>query len=89
MALVATGQLAFTLYVLHVFAIRVPLEHGFLRDSSLELGIFYSIAFYVASIAFALWWRRRWPHGPIEGLMRQFIARERPADWHTAGLRRR
>ena len=89
MALVATGQLAFTLYVLHVFAIRVPLEHGFLLDSSLELGIFYSIAFYVASIAFALWWRRRWPHGPIEGLMRQFIARERPADWHTAGLRRR
>lgn len=77
LALVATGQLAFTIYVLHVVAILVPLEHGLLRGEPLELALAYAMACYGAAIAFALWWRRRWRHGPLEGLLRQVTTRER------------
>jgi uncharacterized protein len=77
LALVATGQLAFTLYVAHVVAILIPLAHGLSLGVPIEIAWSYALAFYVAAIAFAVWWRRRWPLGPIEGLMRQVIGRER------------
>lgn len=77
LALVATGQLAFTIYVIHVVAILVPLAHGFLRGQPIELAFAYAVACYGVAIAFALWWRRRWQHGPLEGLMRQITTRER------------
>lgn len=77
LALVATGQLAFTLYVIHVVAILVPLEHGLLRGQPIELAFAYAAACYLAAVAFAFWWRRRWRHGPLEGLMRQVTTRER------------
>jgi uncharacterized protein len=77
LALVATGQLAFTIYVIHVIAILVPLEHGFLRRQPIELAFAYAVACYAAMVAFAFWWRRRWHHGPLEGLMRQITTRER------------
>jgi uncharacterized protein len=77
LALVATGQLAFTLYVIHVVAILVPLEHGILRGQPIELAFAYAVVSYGAAIAFAFWWRRRWQHGPLEGLIRQITARER------------
>lgn len=77
LALVATGQLAFTIYVIHVVAILVPLEHGVLRDQPIEVAFAYAVMCYGAAIAFAFWWRRRWQHGPLEGLMRQITTRER------------
>lgn len=87
LALVATGQLAFTIYVIHVVAILVPLEHGLLRGQPIELAFAYAVACYVAAIAFAFWWRRRWRHGPLEGLMRQITARERSSVARGACLR--
>jgi uncharacterized protein len=87
LALVATGQLAFTIYVIHVVAILVPLEHGLLRGQPIELAFAYAVACYVAAIAFAFWWRRRWRHGPLEGLMRQITARERSSAAPGAHLR--
>lgn len=87
LALVATGQLAFTLYVGHVVAILVPLDHGLLRGMPLQVAFVYGIVFYAVSIAFAVWWRRRWEYGPLEGLMRQVTGRERPGPWGGARLR--
>jgi len=77
MALVATGQLTFSIYVAHVIAILVPLQHGFLRGRPIELTLAFALLFYVVAIAFAVWWRRRWQHGPLEGLLRQVTSRER------------
>jgi uncharacterized membrane protein YeiB len=83
-ALAATGQLTLTLYVGHVLVIVLPLEHGLQRGLPIEIAFAYAVVVYVAAIAFALWWRRRWQHGPLEGLLRQVLARERPAP--SAGL---
>lgn len=77
LALVATGQLAFTIYVIHVVAILVPLEHGVLREQPVEVAVAYAMTCYAAAIALSLWWRRRWRYGPLEGLMRQITTRER------------
>src|SRR5688572_21996145 len=76
-ALVATGQLAFTLYVAHAVAILVPIQHGLVRDQPIELPFAIALLFYALAIAFALWWRRRFTQGPIEGLMRQVTRRDR------------
>lgn len=88
-ALIATGQLALSLYVGHVIAILVPVEHGLLRGAPLVLAYAYGLAFYAFAIAFALWWRRRWEYGPLEGLIRQVTGRERPAPWGGTRLRGR
>lgn len=88
-ACIAAGQLSFTIYVGHVVAILVPLEHGFLRGMPIEIALVFAVAMYAGSIAFALWWRRRWPHGPVEGLMRQVTERDRPGPHRDAPLRAR
>jgi len=77
LALVAAGQLSITIYVIHVVAILVPLQHGVLRGQRIELAFVYAAVCYGAAIAFAFWWRRHWRHGPLEGLMRQITMRER------------
>jgi uncharacterized protein len=76
-ALVATGQLAFSIYVAHVVAILVPLTHGLLQGLRIELALAYSLVVYVVAITFATWWRRRWELGPLEGLLRQVTERDR------------
>lgn len=80
-ALTATGQLAFTLYVAHVIAIVVPVQHGYLVDGSLFLSVGYSAAFCAAAVAVSVWWRKRMPYGPLEGLIRQITGRTSPAPW--------
>ena len=87
LALVATGQLAITIYVIHVVAILVPLAHGFLRGQRIELALAYAVACYGAMMAFAFWWRRRWYRGPLEALMRQITTRERASFGDDARLR--
>ena len=64
----AGGQLALTLYIAHVPAILVPLAHGWAPDQLPHL-VGYSIAFYTTGLAAALWWRRRFERGPLEGLL--------------------
>jgi uncharacterized membrane protein YeiB len=80
-ALVATGQLAFTLYIAHAIAIVIPLQHGLLAGGSLELSVAYSLAFYLGAVALSWWWRRRFPQGPLEALIRQITGRTSPAPW--------
>ena len=67
-ALQAAGQLALTLYILHVPAVLVPLAHGWMPETLLGV-LSYATAYYAACIAAALWWRRRYPKGPFEGLL--------------------
>ena len=62
------GQLVLTLYILHVPAVLVPLAHGWMPETLLGV-LSYAAAFYAAGIAGALWWRRRYPKGPFEGLL--------------------
>jgi len=85
--LMATGQLAFTLYVVHAIAILIPLQHGLLSDQPVEVTVLYGLAFYAVAMAGAVWWRRRWPYGPIEGLVRQVTQRVDPAPWGGSTLR--
>lgn len=80
-ALTATGQLAFTQYILHAIFILIPLEHGLFEDASLFTSIAYSFAFYAVAVAISLWWRRRYPVGPLETLIRQITGRSSTAPW--------
>jgi uncharacterized protein len=72
--LVATGQLALTLYVAHVVIGIVPLEAlGFLEGRrSVTFSVGWASAFCTGAILFADLWRRRFARGPLEMLMRWF-----------------
>lgn len=80
-ALAATGQLAFTLYIAHAIVIVIPQMHGLFEQPTLAISLFYSFAFYLAAIAASVWWRRRFAQGPLEGLIRQITSRTTPAPW--------
>lgn len=86
-ALTATGQLAFTLYLAHTITIVLLEEHGLLAESSTVASVLVSAIFSAAATAGALWWRRRWRHGPLEALIRQTTDRVDPAPWGGATLR--
>lgn len=88
-ALVATGQLAFTLYIAHVIAVLLPMQHGWLVGVGIEVAFAYGLAFFAAAVAFALWWRRRWEYGPFEGVIRQVTGRDRLEPWGGTQLRGR
>jgi uncharacterized membrane protein YeiB len=70
-ALVATGQLALTLYVAHVVIGMGILEAlGRLENQTLWFSLLASALFFTASVIFAFSWRSRFDCGPIEMLMR-------------------
>ncbi len=81
LALTVTGQLAFTLYILHAVAILIPLQHELLYGASLRIVYAYALAFYVVGIALSIWWRNRWEYGPLEGLIRQVAGRSARTPW--------
>lgn len=71
-ALVATGQLALTLYVAHVvLGMGALLLLGRLEGQTLPFALGAAGVFTVAAVAFAAWWRGRWDRGPLEILMRR------------------
>ena len=80
-ALMATGQLAFTLYILHVIAILIPIQHGWLSHAPLAEAIGYAMAFYAVAVPLSLWWRRRFSYGPLELFIRQVTGRVTPGPW--------
>lgn len=70
--LVATGQLALTLYVAHVVIGLGTLDAlGRLYDQSLPFAAMAMIVFCVAGVVFATLWRRRFGRGPLESIMRR------------------
>jgi len=80
-ALTATGQLAFTHYILHALIIVILLQHGLFEDASLYESIASAFAFYVPAVFLSLWWRRRYAYGPLETVIRQITGRTSPAPW--------
>jgi uncharacterized membrane protein YeiB len=79
LALTATGQLALSLYVAHEVGILIPLEHDLLWGAPAELILAWGLTFFAASVAGALWWRRRNRQGPLEAVLRQISNRSQPA----------
>lgn len=71
--LVATGQLALTLYVAHVVFGLAPLEElGLLEGRRpVAFSVMWAGVFCVIAVAFASVWRRRFRRGPLEALMRR------------------
>jgi uncharacterized protein len=72
----ATGQLAMTLYVAHVVFGIVPLEmSGVLNGRRNVLtSTVCGLAFCIAAVLFSWAWRRKYPRGPLELLMRKLTA---------------
>lgn len=72
--LVSTGQLAMTIYVLHVLVGMGILDaFGLLANQSLGWAVITSSVFSVLAIAFSYLWRRRFSKGPLEALMHRII----------------
>jgi len=70
-ALVATGQMALTLYIAHILLGMGLIEAlGWLDGGrSLSLTLLYALGFYAAAIVVAVSWRRRFQRGPCEALV--------------------
>ena len=69
--LVATGQLALTIYVAHVVLGMGLLDvSGRLSDQTLVFAVSSAVVYIVISIAFATLWRHRFDRGPLEMAMR-------------------
>ena len=71
--LIATGQLALSLYVGHVLIGMGTLEAlGKLGNQSLPFSLLASLIFCAGGVLFASLWRRRFERGPVEALMRRW-----------------
>lgn len=70
--LIATGQLALTLYAAHIIIGMGILEGmGRLEHQSLRFAVGSAVTFSVLAIIFSTLWRRYFRHGPLEWVMRQ------------------
>jgi uncharacterized membrane protein YeiB len=71
-ALVATGQLAFTWYVGHIFlGLGVVIALGLTEDRPPAMGVGAGLGFFTAAAAVSLLWRRWFRYGPLEWVMRR------------------
>ena len=70
--LIATGQLALTLYLGHVLIGMGSMEAlGLIESQTAQFSVYYSIGFSILAVAFAHFWRVRYPRGPLEAVMRR------------------
>lgn len=68
---VATGQLALTLYVAHVILGMGFLELlGRLENQSIQFALCAALVFWLLAMLFAHYWRKRFQRGPLEWVMR-------------------
>ena len=71
-ALVATGQLAFTWYVGHIFiGLGTVIALGWIETRPLAAGVGTGVGFFVLAAGISLAWRRWFRYGPLEWLMRK------------------
>lgn len=72
-ALSATGRMVMTHYVLHLIIGLIPLM---IASATVNTGpyfiLIYSIAYFLFTLAVTTLWNQKFPHGPLEGLMRRF-----------------
>lgn len=72
MPFVYTGQLALTFYLAHVMLGMGLLESlGMLENQSLAFSLVCALLFCVFAVVFASYWRKFYPLGPLEGLLRR------------------
>ena len=65
--LIATGQLALTLYVAHLVIDRGMLEVlEVLEHKTLPLAMGSAVIFCICAVVFAHFWRKRYERGPLE-----------------------
>jgi uncharacterized membrane protein YeiB len=70
--MVATGQLAFTLYIAHVVLGMGVLEaYGLQELRSLPLALGSALVFCALAVLFSYAWRKRYEKGPLEWVMRK------------------
>ncbi len=70
--MVATGQLAFTLYIAHVVVGMGALEAlGRLEHQSLPFALGSAAVFCAVAVLFSHAWRKRYERGPLEWIMRK------------------
>jgi uncharacterized protein len=70
-SLVATGQMAFTWYVVHIAVLGLFFAFGWDQRTNLGAALAAGLGFFVICIAVSVLWKRRRKHGPMEWLMRK------------------
>jgi uncharacterized membrane protein YeiB len=71
-ALVATGQMAFTWYVVHILlGLGSIVAMGWDKANSTPAGLASGLAFFTLAVAASLVWKRHARHGPLEAMMRK------------------
>ncbi len=65
------GQMTLTLYVAHILVFNLVVDWlGWIEPAGLGVALGFSMGFWVAGIAAATWWSRRFGRGPAERLYR-------------------
>ncbi len=69
-----TGQMALSLYILHViFGMGLMEATGTLHDQSIEFSLFCSLAYCAFSLIFSVFWMKHVEQGPMEWIFRRLI----------------
>ncbi len=65
------GQMTLTLYIAHVLVFNFVVDWmGWIEPAGLDVALAFALAFWVAGIAAATWWSRRFGRGPAERVYR-------------------
>jgi len=65
------GQMTLTLYIAHVLVFNFVVDWmGWIEPAGLGIALCFAMAFWVAGIAAATWWSRRFGRGPAERVYR-------------------
>ena len=68
---IATGQLALTLYVVHLIIGRGLLKTLDVLDKTLPFAIGSAVIFCICAVVFSHFWTKRFARGPLEWGMRR------------------
>ena len=67
------GQLTLSLYVAHVLVFNLTVDWlGWIEPAGTSSALLFAAGFWVAAIALATWWQRRYGRGPAEFVYRAF-----------------
>jgi len=65
------GQMTLTLYIAHVLVFNFVVDWlGWIEPAGLDVALAFALAFWIAGIAAAAWWSRRFGRGPAERVYR-------------------
>lgn len=71
-ALRRAGQMSLTLYIAHAFVFNLVVDWlGWIRPTGLDTALLFSAGFWIAGIAAAVEWQRRFGRGPAEAVYRR------------------